>query len=259
MPAEGSLQGKVALVLGIANDRSIAYGCARAFRAAGAELAVTYLNDRARPHVEPLAKELQAPLLLPCDVQQPGALEAVCDAVRTRFGRLDVALHAIAYAPLADLQGRLVDCSLAGFTQAMDVSCHSFLRLARLAEPLMAVGGGGSLITLSFQGAGRVVEGYQVMGPVKAALECSVRYLAAELGPKGIRVNALSPGPIATRAASGLKDFDRLLEQAAARSPARERVGIADVGRVAAFLASDAARFVNGQTLHVDGGLSVLA
>ncbi len=251
-----SLEGKVGLVLGIANDRSIAYGCARAFRQAGAVMALTYLNDKARPHVEPLARELEAPVFLPCNVETPGELEAVFEAVKGRWGRLDFALHAVAFAPRDDLHGRLVDSTPAGFARAMDVSCHSFVRMARLAEPIMTEG--GSLLTLSFLGSHRVVEGYQLMGPVKAALESIVAYLAAELGPAGIRVNALSPGPIATRAACGLRDFDQTLQHMASRSPARQSVGIHDVGHTATFLASDEARFLSGQTIFVDGGYHVL-
>jgi enoyl-[acyl-carrier protein] reductase I len=191
------LLGQKALVLGIANEHSIAYGCARAFRKVGAELAITYLNDKARPYVEPLARELEAALFLPLDVYQPGQLEAVFDAVRQKWGRLDIALHSIAFAPKADLQGGLLNCSAAGFGMAMDVSCHSFVRMARLAAPLMTEG--GTLFAMTYYGAGKVVPSYSVMGPVKAALEAAVRYLAHELGPQGIRVHAISPGPIKTR------------------------------------------------------------
>ncbi|RCW68110.1 enoyl-ACP reductase FabI [Pseudorhodoferax soli] len=249
------LQGKKMLVTGIANDQSIAWGCAKAFHACGAELAVTYLNDKARPHVEPLAAQLGA-ALLPLDVQQPGALEAVFDALRQRWGRLDAVLHSIAFAPKADLQGRLTDSSREGFLQAMDVSCHSFIRMAQLAEPLMDRG--GALFTMSFLGAHQVVPHYNLMGPVKAALEAAVRYLAAELGPRGIRVHAISPGPIRTRAASGLAEFDALLEQAALRAPAHALASIDDVGYATAMLAADAARLITGTTLYVDGGYHLM-
>ncbi len=211
------LSGLKALVIGIANDRSIAYGCARAFRRQGAELAITYLNDKARPFVEPLARELEAPIFLPLNVQQEGQLEAVFEEIRRTWGRLDIALHSIAFAPKEDLQGGLLDCSLAGFLTAVDVSCHSFIRMARLAAPLMTQG--GTLLAMTFQGSTEVVPNYNVMGPVKAALESTVRYLAAELGPRGIRVHAISPGPVSTRASSGLKEFDQLLEDSRARSP----------------------------------------
>ena len=168
------LEGKKGLVIGIANENSIAYGCARAFRSFGAELAITYLNDKAKPYVEPLAGALEAPIFMPLDVQVEGQLEAVFEAIEQRWGRLDFALHSIAFAPRADLHGRVVDCSREGFLLAMDVSCHSFIRMARLAEPLMK--DGGALFTMSYFGAERVVENYNLMGPVKAALEASARY-----------------------------------------------------------------------------------
>jgi enoyl-[acyl-carrier protein] reductase I len=251
------LRGRKALVLGIANEHSIAFGCARAFRKVGAELAITYLNDKARPHVEPLARELEAPIFLPLDVQKDGMLEAVFDRIRQTWGRLDIALHSIAFAPKEDLQGGLLNCSAAGFRVAMDVSCHSFVRMAHLAVPLMTEG--GILFAMSYYGAQKVVPNYSVMGPVKAALESSVRYLAHELGPKGIRVHALSPGPIKTRAASGLKDFDLLLNEAAQRSPVGELVDIDDVGGVAAYLASPYAWRITGSTVYVDAGLNIMA
>lgn len=250
------LQGKKGLVVGIANEQSIAWGCARAFRNAGAELAVTWLNDKARPHVEPLAQQLQAPITLPLDVEAPGQLEAVFDAITQQWGRLDFILHSIAFAPRGDLHGRVADSSREGFARAMDVSCHSFLRMAHLAEPLMQ--NGGAMLTMSYLGADEVIENYGLMGPVKAALESSVRYLATEFGPKGIRVNAVSPGPLATRAASGIADFDQLLARAAARAPLRRLVDIDEVGALCAFLASDAARAITGDTLYVDGGYHIL-
>jgi enoyl-[acyl-carrier protein] reductase I len=251
------LRGQKALVLGIANEHSIAYGCARAFRKLGAELAVTYLNDKARPHVEPLARELEAPIFEPLDVQKPGQLEALFERVGKVWGRLDVALHSIAFAPREDLQGGLLDCSAAGFGVAMDVSCHSFVRMARLAAPLMT--GGGTLFAMTYYGANKVVPTYSVMGPVKAALEASVRYLAHELGPRDVRVHAISPGPIATRAASGLKDFDLLLNEAARRAPVGELVDTDDVGMAAAYLATPYARRLTGSTLYVDAGLNIMA
>jgi enoyl-[acyl-carrier protein] reductase I len=251
------LQGRKALVLGIANEHSIAYGCARAFRKLGAELAITYLNDKAKPYVEPLARELEASIFERLDVQQPGQLEALFDRVREKWGRLDIALHAIAFAPKEDLQGGLLDCSAAGFCLAMDVSCHSFVRMARLAAPLMNEG--GTLLAMSYHGANKVIPTYSVMGPVKAALEAAVRYLAYELGPKGIRVHAVSPGPIKTRAAGGLKDFDLLLAEAAERAPIGELVDIDDVGIATAYLATPYARRITGSTLYVDAGLNIMA
>jgi enoyl-[acyl-carrier protein] reductase I len=250
------LDGLKGLVVGIANEHSIAHGCARAFRALGAELALTYLNERAKPHVEPLAEGLGAALLLPCDVREPGMLEAAFAEIDSRWGRLDFLLHSIAFAPREDLHGRLTDCSRDGFLLAMDVSCHSFIRMARLAEPLMR--DGGTLFTMSYYGAEKVIEHYNVMGPVKAALESTVRYMAHELGPKGIRVHAISPGPIRTRAASGIDRFDELMEQAAARAPVRHLVTVDEVGRVTAFLATPAARRITGGTVYVDGGYNVM-
>lgn len=251
-----SLEGKKGLVVGVANRESIAYGCAKAFKHYGADLAITYLNDKARPHVEPVAAELEAPLFLPCDVQQPGQLEAVFEAIEAEWGRLDFALHSIAYAPKADLHGRLVDSTREGFLTAMDVSCHSFIRMARHAEPLMV--DGGALFTMSFYGAEKVVKNYELMGPVKSALEGAVRYLAYELGPKGIRVHAISPGPLRTRAASGLKEFDDLLAEATQRAPAHQLASIQDVGIATAALATEAARLITGETIYIDGGFHIM-
>jgi enoyl-[acyl-carrier protein] reductase I len=244
------------LVVGIANDNSIAYGCAKAFRTAGAELAITWLNDKARPHVEPLAKELEASITSPLDVAVPGQLEAVFDQIRTRWGRLDSLVHSIAFAPREDLQGGLLDCSAKGFGVAMDISCHSFIRMAKLAAPLMT--DGGTMFAMSYYGANRVVPNYNVMGPVKAALEAACRYLAYELGTKNIRVHAISPGPLKTRAASGLKDFELMLNEAAKKSPLGELVDIMDVGFACAYLATDFARRITGGTIYVDGGANVV-
>lgn len=251
-----TLEGRKGLVIGIANDKSIAWGCAKAFRLYGAELAVTYLNDKAKPHVEPLARELESPILMPLNVEVEGQMEAVFDAIRQKWGRLDFALHSIAFAPKDDLHGRVVDCSRGGFLKAMDVSCYSFLQMARLAEPLMK--DGGTLFTMSYYGAERVVENYNVMGPVKAALEATVRYVAAELGPKGIRVHAISPGPIATRAASGIAEFDELLERVAAKAPAHRLVTIEEVGIACAGLATDGAKLITGDRLYIDGGFHLI-
>jgi enoyl-[acyl-carrier protein] reductase I len=256
IPQKPPLDGKKGLVLGIANEHSIAYGCAEAFRALGAELAISYLNEKAKQYVEPLAKSLDARLFLPCDVRQPGQLEAVFEAIERTWGALDFALHAIAFAPKEDLHGRLADCSRDGFLTAMDVSCHSFIRMAHLAEPLMR--DGGALFTMSYYGAEKVIEHYNVMGPVKAALESAVRYLAFELGHKGIRVHAISPGPIKTRAASGIANFDQLMEQAASRAPAGKLVSIEDVGIATAVLATDYAKLITGETVYVDGGYHIL-
>ncbi|MFA6279388.1 MAG: enoyl-ACP reductase FabI [Bdellovibrionales bacterium] len=259
IPSSGTmmpLAGKKGLVIGIANDSSIAWGCGEAFRRFGADLAVTYLNEKTKQYVEPLAERLEAKIFLPCDVREEGALEAVFAAIEKQWGQLDFVLHSIAFAPREDLHGRLTDSSQEGFKVAMDVSCHSFIRTAKLAEPLMK--NGGSLFAMSYYGAEKVVEHYNLMGPVKAALEASVRYLAYELGGKGIRVHAISPGPIKTRAASGIAHFDELMEKAAERAPMQRLVSIDDVGAATALLATDAAKLITGETLYIDGGLHIL-
>ena len=251
------LTGHKSLIVGIANDQSIAYGCAEAFRKAGADLAITWLNDKARPHVEPLGKVLGAEIMAPLNVENPGELEALFEEIGSRWGRLDSLVHSIAFAPKEDLQGGLLDCSAAGFSRAMDVSCHSFVRMAKLATPLMK--DGGTMFAMSYLGAEKVVANYNVMGPVKAALEASCRYLAYELGDKNIRVHAISPGPLKTRAASGIKDFDRLLNDAVERAPLHELVDIEDVGAACAYLASDYARRITGGTIYIDGGSNIVA
>jgi enoyl-[acyl-carrier protein] reductase I len=251
------LEGQKTLVVGVANDQSIAYGCAKAFHSAGAELAITWLNERARAHVEPLAREVEATITAPLDVSVPGQLEAVFDLIRTRWGKLDSLVHSIAFAPREDLQGGLLKCSAEGFSKAMDVSCHSFIRMAKLAAPLMK--DGGTMFAMSYYGANRVVPNYNVMGPVKAALEAACRYLAYELGPSHIRVHAISPGPLKTRAASGLKDFELLLNEAVQKAPLGELVDIMDVGVSCAYLASPFARRITGGTVYVDGGTNIVA
>ncbi len=255
-PKDRTLEGKKGLVLGIANRDSIAYGCAKAFKSLGADLALTYLNDKAKPYVEPIAEELGAEIFTPCDVQDDTQLQALFTAIQKKWGRLDFALHSIAFAPKEDLHGRLVDSSCTGFLKAMGISCHSFIRMAKLSEPLMTEG--GALFAMSFYGAEKVVKHYNLMGPVKAALECAVRYLAYELGPKGIRVYAISPGPVKTRAASGLKQFDELLAAAAERAPAHQLASLEDIGAATAFLATRAARLITGETIYIDGGYHVM-
>ena len=253
---QGPLTGRKALVVGVANDASSAWGCAKAFHELGAEVAITYLNEKARPYVEPLARSIGAPLLLPLDVSQPGQLEAVFEHIQSQWGKLDILVHSIAFAPMADLQGGLLNCSAEGFGKAMDVSCHSFIRMAKLAAPLMT--DGGTMYAMSYHGANKVVPNYNVMGPVKAALEASCRYLAYELGPTGIRVHAISPGPLKTRAASGLKDFEALLHDAIERAPLGEQVDIMDVGFACAYLATPYARRISGNTVYVDGGANIM-
>lgn len=250
------LEGKRGLIVGIANESSIAWGCARAFRAFGAELAVTYLNEKARPHVEPLARQLEAPIVLPLDVAAPGQLETVFERIAQSWGELDFVVHSIAFAPRDTLAGRVTDAPLEGFLKTMEISCWSFIRMAQLAEPLMKKG--GTLFTMTYYGSQMVVENYNIMGVAKAALESAVRYMAAELGPKGIRVHAISPGPLATRAASGIPEFDALLDKAKRKAPARELVSIDDVGAATAFLAHDAARLMTGQVLYIDGGYHII-
>ena len=251
------LKGKKALVAGIANEYSIAWGCAQAFRELEADVAITYLNEKAKPHVQPLAEQIKAPIFLPLDVAQPGQLESLFEAIKKQWGRLDILVHSIAFAPKEDLQGGLLDCSAKGFSIAMDISCHSFVRMAKLAAPLMTEG--GTMFAMSYHGAQKVVANYNVMGPVKAALEAACRYLAYELGPKGIRVHALSPGPLKTRASSGLKDFDLLLNEAVSRAPVGELVDIMDVGFTCAYLATPYARRLTGATMYVDGGVNIMA
>ena len=250
------LLGYRALVVGIANEHSIAYGCASAFRELGAELAITYLNDKSRRYVEPLATKLEAAIFAPLDVAQPGELEAVFERIAEKWGRLDILVHSIAWAPKEDLQGGLLECSADGFAKSMDISCHSFIRMAKLAAPLMTEG--GSMFAMTYHGAQKVVANYNVMGPVKAALECACRYLAFELGPQKIRVHAISPGPLKTRAASGLKDFELLLNEAAQRAPLGELVDVHDVGFACACLATPYARRMTGETVYVDGGVNIM-
>ena len=252
-----SLSGRKALVVGIANEHSIAWGCAKALKAQGADLALTWLNEKAEASVRPLAEQLDAEITGPLDVSHPGQTEAIFAEIERRWGRLDVLLHSIAFAPKTDLHGRVVDCSAEGFALAMDVSVHSFLRMIRLAEPLMP--DGGTCLSVSFFGSSRVVRHYNMMGPVKAALESAVRYAAAELGDKGIRVHALSPGPLATRAASGIDHFDELLAAAAERAPTHRLATIDDVGAMAAFLASPESRSLTGGVHDIDGGYSITA
>ncbi len=250
------LEGKRGLVVGIANDQSIAWGCAKAFRAFGAELAVTYLNDKAKKYVEPLARELDAAIVMPLDARVPGQMEALFETVAKTWGKLDFVVHSIAFSPKEALQGRVTDVSRDGFLTTMEISCWTFIRMAHLAEPLMP--DGGTLFTMTYYGSQMVVKNYNIMGVAKAALESAVRYLAAELGPKNIRVHAISPGPLATRAASGIPEFDALLDKAKTKTPAHRLVSIDDVGAATAFLAHDAARLITGETLYIDGGYHII-
>jgi enoyl-[acyl-carrier protein] reductase I len=250
------LEGKRGLIVGIANEHSIAWGCAKGFRALGAELAVTYLNEKAKQYVEPLAREIEAPIMLPLDVRVEGQMEAVFERIGEKWGALDFVVHSIAFSPKEALHGRVVDVSREGFLTTMDVSCWTFIRMAHLAEPLMRKG--GTIFTMTYYGSQMVVKNYNIMGVAKAALESAVRYVAAELGPKGIRVHAISPGPLATRAASGIPEFDELLDKAKEKAPARSLVNIDDVGIATAMLAHDAARLITGGTLYIDGGYHIM-
>ena len=251
-----ALKGRKGLIVGIANDQSIAWGCAKAFRALGADLAVTYLNDKAKKFVEPLADEVEAEMFLPLDVRVPGQLESVFEQIKFKWNQFDFLVHSIAFSPKEALQGRVIDVGQDGFAATLQVSCWSFIRMAHLAEPLMK--NGGTLFTMTYYGSQMVVENYNIMGVAKAALECAVRYIAAEVGPKGIRVHAISPGPLATRAASGIPEFDELLAKAKSKAPARALVSIDDVGIATAFLALDGARLMTGDTIYVDAGYHII-
>ncbi len=242
------------LVVGIANEHSIAWGCAKILHKEGAELAITYQNEKAKDYVQPLAESVKAPIVMPLDVTDSGQLDALFQTIQSTWGRLDFVIHSIAFAPKSDLQGRVTDCSREGFITAMDVSCHSLIRLAKAAEPLMT--NGGNIITMSYYGSEKVVQNYNIMGPVKAALEASVRYLAMELGHKNIRVNALSPGPVKTRAASGLVGFDALIQKATSEAPLNQAVTIEEIGEAASFLISKT-KSITGQIIYLDGGYNI--
>ncbi|MEW5678240.1 enoyl-ACP reductase FabI [Comamonas kerstersii] len=251
-PSLFSLAGKKGLVLGIANDRSIAWGCTSLARALGADIVAACLNDKARKWVEPLTSPIGVDLVN-CNVEEPGQLEALVQHAVDKFGKLDFVIHSIAWAPLEDLHGDVVDSSREGFARAMSVSCHSFAELAKLC--VLHMPEGGSLLSMSYLGADEAVPNYGVMGPVKAALESMVRYMAMELGPKNIRVHAVSPGPILTRAASGIAYFDELMATAQAKAPLQRRVTLEEIAQLSAFLCSDAASGMTGQTIYVDGGV----
>lgn len=250
-----SLAGKRGLILGLANEHSIAYGCAQAAHAQGAALVLSCVNDKALPFAAPMATALDVPLI-PCNVEQEGALEQLVSEAVTQLGGLDFIIHSIAWAPMEDLHGRVIDSSSSGFSRAMNISCHSFAQLAKLCEPHMSTG--GSMITMSYLGADEAVPHYGLMGPVKAALESLVRYMATELGPRNIRVHAISPGPILTRAASGLEDFDGLMQRAREQSPLQRLVTLPEIGQLATFLASDAASGMTGQTIYIDAGYHIV-
>jgi enoyl-[acyl-carrier protein] reductase I len=244
------------LIVGLANDKSIAWGCVQAFYAEGAELAITYQNEKTKEFIAPLVEKVKAPIFLPLDVTNETQVHDLFQTIESRWGQLDFLLHSIAFAPKQDLQNPLIDSSVEGFKIAMDISCHSLVRLSKLAVPLMKEG--GSIITMSYYGSQKVIENYNLMGPVKAALEASVRYLAKELGGKKIRVNAISPGPVMTRAASGLSHFDQLMEKTAKNAPLQQLTSIEQIGYMAAFLVSKKSDNVTGQVIHVDNGYSIV-
>jgi enoyl-[acyl-carrier protein] reductase I len=245
------LKGKKGLVLGLANEHSIAWGCARQAQAMGAEVVASCLNDKARAYVEPLTQPLGIDLQT-CNIETPGELDQLVAHAVAKLGRLDFVIHSIAWAPLQDLHGRVVDSSSTGFARAMEVSCHSFATLAKLCSPHMTQG--GSMVTMTYLGADEAVPHYGLMGPVKAALESLVRYMALELGPQRIRVHAVSPGPILTRAASGIEAFDTLMQNNIAKSPLGRLVTLDEIANLSTFLCTDAASGMTGQTIYVDAG-----
>lgn len=256
LPAPLLLQGKRILVVGVANDHSLAWGIAQALHVAGAELAFSYGAANLERRVAPLATSVGAAWVAACDVTQDHDIAALFDTVAARWGRLDGLIHAVAFAERDDLKNRFADTSREGFRLALDISAYSLVALARGAEPLMIEGGG--ITTLSYYGAEKVLPGYNVMGVAKAALEASVRYLAWDLGPRGIRVNAISAGPVRTLSSSAVSGFRDMLRLHAARAPLRRNVGLDDVGGAAVFLASDHAAGVTGEVLHVDAGYNIV-
>lgn len=251
-----NLEGKKGLILGLANEHSIAWGCTKLAHEAGAQLVTTCLNEKALKFVEPLTQTLQVPLLT-CNVEEQGGLENVVHQAVQTLGHLDFVIHSIAWAPLDDLHGQVIDSSSLGFARAMEVSCHSFASLAKLCAPHMPQG--GSMLTMTYLGADEAVPHYGLMGPVKAALESLVRYMAVELGPQNIRVHAVSPGPILTRAASGIDAFDELLRNAQGKAPLKRLVTLDEIAQLCAFLCADASSGMTGQTIYVDAGCHAVA
>ncbi|MBC6442496.1 MAG: enoyl-ACP reductase [Rhodobacteraceae bacterium] len=253
---EAALEGKRGLVIGVANNRSIAWGIANACAAAGAELAFTYQGENLGHRVRPLAESVGARIVEPADVTDELSLDAVFEKLAVQWGRLDFLVHAVAYSDKEELTGRFINTSRANFLNSMDISCYSLIDLARRAAPIMPAG--GTLLTLTFQGSGRVMPNYNVMGVAKAALESSVRYLASDLGPQGIRVNAISPGPMKTLAGAAIGGARKTFRTAAAAAPMRCNATLEAVGGTAVYLASDAGAFTTGEIVHVDGGYHVI-
>ncbi|OPZ05054.1 MAG: Enoyl-(acyl-carrier-protein) reductase (NADH) FabI [Alphaproteobacteria bacterium ADurb.BinA305] len=253
-----NLEGKVGLITGIANEKSISTGVAEACAQAGATLIITYQNEKTRAFIEPVIHRLGVEDVHLLDVTRPETMDAAFGAIEARHGKLDFAIHSMAFAKRDDLHGRVVDTSADGFALAMDVSTHSFVRLAKKAEPLLEKAGGGALVTMTYLGSEKVIPNYGVMGLCKAALEAATRYMAFELGPKNIRVNAISPGPLMTRAASGIAGFDGLMAAAVDRSPLHRLVTPEDIGALTAFLVSDAGRNMSGGVHFVDAGYNII-
>ena len=254
-----NLAGKVGLITGIANEKSISTGVAEACAEAGATLVVTYQNDKTRAFIEPVIHRLGIQDVYLLDVTRPETMSEVMSRIEATHGKLDFAIHSMAFAKRDDLHGRVVDTSPDGFALAMDVSTHSFVRMAKAVEPLMEKAGGGALVTMTYLGSEKVIPNYGVMGLCKAALEAATRYMAFELGAKNIRVNAVSPGPLMTRAASGIAGFDALMSTAVERSPMHSLVTPEDVGALTAFLVSDAGRLISGGVHFVDAGYNIMA
>ena len=252
----GLMEGKRVMVFGVANERSIAWGISRMFKEQGARLGFNFVGEALEKRVRPLAESVDAEMILPCDVTDDAQVAETFAKVKEQWGGLDVLVHSVAFANREDLDGRFSDTSRAGFLTAMEISAYSLVHLAREAAPLMT--DGGSMLTMTYYGAEKVVENYNVMGVAKAALEASVRYLAADLGPQGIRVNAISAGPIKTLAASGVRGFRSILSMVEEKAPLRRNVTQEDVGRNAVYLCSDLASGVTGEVVHVDGGYSIL-
>ncbi|QDL93407.1 enoyl-ACP reductase FabI [Paroceanicella profunda] len=254
--AAGLMSGKRGLIMGVANDKSIAWGIARECAAAGAEIAFTFQGEALERRVRPLAESIGSDMILPCDVTDPASIDAAFAAIEARWGKLDFIVHAIGFSDKNELRGRYVDTSYANFELTMNVSVYSFTAVAQRAEKLM--GDGGSMLTLTYYGSERVMPHYNVMGIAKSALECSVRYMAMDLGPRGIRVNSLSAGPIKTLAASGIGDFRYILKWNELNSPLRRNVTTTDVGKAGMYLLSDLSSGVTGENHHVDSGYHVV-
>jgi enoyl-[acyl-carrier protein] reductase I len=253
----GILAGKKGVIFGVANERSIAWAISEALHAEGAELAFTYAGEIFEKRVRPLAEGIGAKIILPCDVTKDDEIERVFATLKQEWGGLDILVHAIAYANREDLANPFVQTSRAGFHLALDVSSYSLVALTRHAAPLME-GRKGSILTMTYLGSEKVIPNYNVMGVAKAALEASVRYLAYDLGPKGIRVNAISAGPIKTLAAAGIAGFKDMLHYAAERAPLKRNIDAEEVGRTALYLASDLSSAVTGEVIHVDAGYNIV-